>query len=63
VVGGGIGVALPPIGWLGFTVAASLLGLAVALILWTEYRGKRPPAAPAPVPPDARTTPLGPSWS
>ena len=38
VVGGAIGIALPPIGWLGFTVAASLLVLAVGLVLWTPRR-------------------------
>jgi hypothetical protein len=84
VVGGAFGVALPPIGWIGFTVAASLLALAVGLILWSLHRGPRSPAAPppgapppeapsygapppydapSPAAPDARTTPLGPSWS
>src|SRR4051795_9797002 len=33
VAGGAIGIALPAIGWLGFTVAASLLVLAVGLVL------------------------------
>jgi MFS family permease len=64
VVGGGLGIALPPVGWLGFTVAAGLLVLAVGLVLWGRYRGSRQvwPAAPAPGP-DAPTTPLGPSWT
>ena len=35
VVGGALGVALPTTGWLGFTVAAALLVLAVALTLWS----------------------------
>ena len=64
VVGGALGIALPPTGWLGFTVAAALLVLAVALILWTLYRGT--PRAPRPVPDvssDAPTGPVGPQWS
>ena len=59
VVGGALGVALPPTGWLGFTVAAALLVLAVALVLWGMHRGRRP----GPVPAEARTTPGGPQWS
>ncbi|WP_235564689.1 MFS transporter [Modestobacter sp. Leaf380] len=43
VFGGALGIGLPTIGWLGFTVAASLLTLAVGLVLW----GGRP-NAPAP---------------
>jgi hypothetical protein len=35
VLGGALGVALPTTGWLGFTVAAALLVLAVGLILWS----------------------------
>jgi hypothetical protein len=35
VLGGALGVALPTTGWLGFTVAAALLVLAVALTLWS----------------------------
>jgi MFS family permease len=35
VVGGALGVALPTTGWLGFTVAAGLLVLAVGLTLWS----------------------------
>jgi len=64
VVGGGLGIALPPTGWLGFTVAAALLVLAVGLVLWGRSRGAQQvaPAAPAPGP-DAPTTPLGPSWT
>ncbi|TYP86136.1 MFS transporter [Blastococcus xanthinilyticus] len=61
VVGGAFGIALPPTGWLGFTVAAALLGLAVALILWSLYRSRRPAAATgSPEPP---APPVGPSWS
>jgi hypothetical protein len=62
VVGGALGIALPPTGWLGFTVAAALLGLAVGLVMWSLYRGGRP-SRPAPVPSEAPTTPVRPSWS
>ncbi|HLM07537.1 MAG TPA: MFS transporter [Blastococcus sp.] len=63
VVGGAIGIALPAIGWLGFTVAAGLLVLAVGLIVWSLYRTDRHPPAPVPpVSPDAPTTPVGPPW-
>ena len=62
VVGGALGIALPPTGWLGFTVAAALLVLVVGLVLWSLYRRQRRPAAPAPAA-DAPTTPLGTSWS
>jgi MFS family permease len=58
VVGGALGIALPPIGWLGFTVTAGLLVLAVGFVLWGRQRGPRP--APGP---ESETTPLGPSWS
>jgi hypothetical protein len=61
VAGGALGVALPAIGWLGFTVAAALLVVAVGLVLWTLHRGR-----PRPVPqvsPDAPTAPVGPQWS
>jgi hypothetical protein len=62
VVGGAFGIALPAIGWLGFTVAASLLVLAVGLIVWSLYRTNT--HAPAPlVSPDAPTTPVGPPWA
>jgi MFS family permease len=63
VVGGALGIALPPTGWLGFTVAAALLVLAVGLIVWSLVRGG-PRVYPAPeVSPDAPTTPVGPQWS
>ena len=62
VVGGALGIALPPTGWLGFTVAAALLVLAVGLVVWSLSRGGRPDR-PAEVSPDAPTTPVGPSWS
>ena len=62
VVGGALGIALPPTGWLGFTVAAALLVLAVGLVLWSLYR--RRPRLPRPTPaPEAPTTPMGTSWS
>jgi hypothetical protein len=61
VVGGAFGIALPPTGWLGFTVAAALLVLAVGLIVWSLYRGS-PRAVPA-VSPDAPTTPVEQPWS
>jgi hypothetical protein len=35
VLGGALGIALPTTGWLGFTVAAALLVLAVGLTLWS----------------------------
>ncbi|MGY1809788.1 MFS transporter [Blastococcus sp. SYSU D00669] len=60
VFGGAIGIALPPIGWLGFTVAAALLVIAVGLLLWTLQRGR---SARQPVSPEAATTPLGEQWS
>ena len=55
VVGGALGIALPPTGWLGFTVAAALLVLAVGLVVWSLYRGSRPPRQPVAVSPDAPT--------
>ncbi|WP_347059311.1 MFS transporter [Blastococcus sp. HT6-30] len=61
VVGGALGIALPPTGWIGFTVAAALLALAVGLVLWTLYRSRTPLAATGS--PDAPTTPVGPSWT
>jgi hypothetical protein len=57
VAGGAIGIALPAIGWLGFTVAASLLVLAVGLVL-ISLRRRRPEPADPPAP----TTPLGEQW-
>jgi len=62
VVGGAFGIALPPTGWIGFTVAASLLALAVGLVLWSLHRS-RPRAARPAVSPDAPTTPVGPPWA
>jgi MFS family permease len=50
VLGGALGIGLPPIGWLGFTVAAVLLGVAVAAILYGVLRGRSRPPSPA-VPP------------
>jgi hypothetical protein len=61
VVGGALGIALPPTGWLGFTVAAGLLVLTVGLIVWSMYR-----ATPRPFPevsPDAPTSPVEQRWS
>ena len=58
VAGGALGIALPPTGWLGFTVAAALLGIAVGLVLWTLHRGRRPAGSTEPPP-----APGGPSWS
>jgi MFS family permease len=69
VIGGALGIALPPTGWLGFTVAAALLVLAVGLVVWSLYRGTPRSARPAPeaatpeAAPDAPTRPVGPQWS
>jgi hypothetical protein len=63
VVGGAFGIALPPTGWLGFTVAAALLVLAVGLIVWSLYRGGRPLPHPHTVSSDAPTGPVRPPWS
>jgi MFS family permease len=48
VVGGAFGIALPPTGWLGFTVAAALLVLAVGLVLRGPRRRRPAPTAPMP---------------
>ncbi|MGY1812895.1 MFS transporter [Blastococcus sp. SYSU D00820] len=62
VLGGAIGIALPPTGWLGFTVAAALLVLAVGVVLWGRQRAAARAAAPAPGwSPEAATDPLGPT--
>jgi hypothetical protein len=61
VVGGAVGIALPPTGWLGFTVAAALLVVAVGLVVWSMYRGQH--SRPAPPVAEAPTTPVGPTWS
>jgi hypothetical protein len=58
VIGGAFGIALPPTGWLGFTVAAALLVLAVGLIVWSMHRGS-PRAYPDA---DAQTTPVEQRW-
>ena len=58
VVGGALGITLPPTGWLGFTVAAGLLVLAVGLVLWGPRRRTPGPSAPVPAA-DALTDPLG----
>ena len=55
VVGGALGIALPPTGWIGFTVAAALLVIAVGLVLWGMHRGRSPPVVAA----EAPTTPVG----
>lgn len=56
VAGGGLAIALPTTGWIGFTAAAVLLALAVGLVLWSMVGGR---PAPAPASPDAPTTPVG----
>jgi hypothetical protein len=58
VVGGALAIALPPTGWIGFTTAAALLVIAVALVLWGMHRGSRPVDAA-----EAPTAPVGPQWS
>lgn len=76
VVGGVMGIVLPPIGRLGFTVTAALLVLAVGLTLWGRRRVPAGPGGaggaagqawqPAGPPyddgPDASTTPFGRQW-
>jgi hypothetical protein len=63
VIGGAFGIALPPTGWLGFTVAAALLVLAVGLIVWSLYRGTSRTFVSDGASPDAPTTPVGQQWS
>jgi MFS family permease len=57
VVGGGLGIALPPTGWVGFTVTAALLGVAVAAILYGVLRGRS--RAPTPAPQGEPSAPRG----
>jgi hypothetical protein len=45
VFGGGLGIALPTVGWLGFTVVAALLVITVGLILWSLHRATASPAS------------------
>jgi MFS family permease len=59
VAGGALAIALPTTGWIGFTVAAALLVLAVGLVVWSLVAGR---PSPAPVSPDAPTSPVGPQW-
>ncbi|MCV2489650.1 MFS transporter [Geodermatophilus sp. YIM 151500] len=47
VIGGAVGIVLPPTGWLGFTVAAALLALAVGLVLYGVLRGRSRAPEPA----------------
>ncbi|MBW8767552.1 MAG: MFS transporter, partial [Geodermatophilales bacterium] len=64
VIGGALGIALPPTGWLGFTVAAALLVLAMGLVVWSMHRGSPRAARPAAeAAADAPTGPVGPEWS
>lgn len=41
VVGGGVAIVLPLIGWIAFTVAASLVGIATLLTLLSAHRKRR----------------------
>ncbi len=59
VAGGGLAIALPTTGWIGFTVAAAILVLAVGLVVWSIVGGR----TPAPATPDAPTTPMGTPWT
>ena len=45
VFGGGLGIALPTVGWLGFTVVAALLVITMGLILWSLHRATASPVA------------------
>ncbi len=54
VFGGALGIALPTIGWLGFTVAASLLVLAVGLVVWGLRPGRRSRGGDRPTTQDQR---------
>ncbi len=58
VAGGGLAIALPTTGWIGFTVAAAILVLAVGLVVWSIVGGRSPSAAP-----DTSTTPMGTQWT
>ena len=59
VAGGGLAIALPTTGWIGFTVAAAILVLAVGLVVRSIVGGR----APTPATPDAPTTPMGTQWT
>ncbi len=59
VAGGGLAIALPTTGWIGFTVAAAILVLAVGLVVWSIVGGRTPTSAT----PDAPTTPMGTQWT
>ena len=60
VAGGALAIALPTTGWIGFTVAAALLVLAVGLVVWSLVARRN---SPVPASPDAPTTPMGPQWT
>ncbi|WP_242471154.1 hypothetical protein [Blastococcus sp. TML/C7B] len=61
VAGGGLAIVLPTTGWIGFSVAAAILVLAVGLVVWSLLGGRR--RSPAPAAPDDPTTPMGTPWT